>query len=103
MLILPARQQKRRNWRTLAPLGVDFGEPRYFCLTPGCGAKFQDGREREYQEHVVWCSSQHDEELRACSPAAMHPGLMGPESGDVEFERWVRNNKQALLERRLKM
>jgi hypothetical protein len=102
MLILPSRPQRGRR-RVLLPPGVDIGQPKYFCLVPGCGAKFQAGREREYQAHVVWCADVNDERLHPYSPAHMHPGLMGPESGDVEFERWVQRNRRALLERRLKM
>lgn len=101
MLIVPGRSSRRR--RLLLPPGVDIGQPRYFCLTPGCGAKFQAGREREYQEHCVWCSNQNEERLLAHSLQHTRPGLFGPESGDVELERWVRENRQALLERRMKM
>jgi hypothetical protein len=76
--------------------------PRYRCLA--CRTMFREGEETAYERHVVACSAQHDEELRADSVRTRMPGLFDPfVSGDVEFGRWVRANRGLLLEGRRKL
>lgn len=78
------------------------GPPRYRCL--GCQTTFRAGEETAYERHVVACSAQHDEELRADSVRTRMPGLFDPDvSGDVEFGRWVRVNRGLLLEGRRRL
>lgn len=74
----------------------------YRCLI--CGAEFYDDEHGDYERHVVSCSDTHFEELRGMSLRAKAPALFDPEqSGDVEFQKWVRANKRAILDGSLKM
>lgn len=72
------------------------------CLV--CGADFYDDEHTAYERHVVSCAEDNDEHLRAQSLRVKAPALFDPEqSGDVEFQKWVRANKEAILADRLKM
>lgn len=81
----------------------DGRQPRYKCLCCGT-AEFYEGEETAYEQHVVACSNRHEAELRSMSLRVKAPGIFDPdESGDVEFGRWVRANRKALLEGRLRL
>lgn len=67
------------------------------CLL--CGKPFFDGEERAYQRHAVDCSSDEDKLDRTRREAA---GLLHG-IGDEEYEAWVRLNRQAILEGRVRM
>jgi hypothetical protein len=74
--------------------------PKWECYV--CGGTFHTLG--VFQRHIVRCSDQHEEELLALSWRAKNPHLFDPNvSGDVEFGRWVRENRQAILDGRLKM
>jgi hypothetical protein len=75
-------------------------EPRYRCLC--CDdAVFFEGEERAYESHIVSCSRRHDERMRAESWREKAPGIFDPfRSGDVELDRWIRQNRAMLLEGR---
>lgn len=72
--------------------------PRFRCLV--CQTPLH---EDTYERHVARCVRRHEQQLRELSPAHTLPGLFGPEVGDVELERWVRRNRQAVADGRLKM
>jgi hypothetical protein len=81
----------------------DGRKPRYKCLCCEV-AVFFEGEETAYERHVVACSNRHDLEMRSMSLRVKVPAIFDPnESGDVEFGRWVRRHRRALLEGRLKM
>ncbi len=78
------------------------GKPAYGCVA--CDAVFYKGEETAFERHVIRCSDENFEEMRAESLRAKAPGLFDPNvSGDVEFGKWVRRNRKALIEGRLKM
>lgn len=84
------------------------GEPRYQCLC--CEALFFEGEERAFERHVAGsastpgCAERNAERMDAESLRAKAPGIFDPnKSGDVELERWVRRNRTALLEDRLRI
>jgi hypothetical protein len=80
----------------------DAGKPRYRCECCPERTPFWDGEERAYERHVVACSQRHDEEMRGESLRVKAPGIFDPEqSGDVEFGKWIRQNREALLEDRM--
>lgn len=82
----------------------DAGRPRYRCECCPERTPFYDGEERAYERHVVACSARHDAELRAESWRERAPAIFDPErSGDVELGRWIRRNREALLEDRKKL
>jgi hypothetical protein len=69
-------------------------EFKYRCLTPGCDAAFFDGQERAWVAHCERCSESNEGEIREqYDIETQMPGLFGPESGDVEFKKWHRENK----------
>lgn len=79
-------------------------DPKYRCLCCPEQVVFYEGEERAYEQHVVACARRHDEGLRAQSLRVKVPGIFDPfVSGDVEFGVWVRANRRALIEGRLKM
>lgn len=80
----------------------DPGPPKFECLC--CGAVFYDGEHTAYERHVVRCGEEHFEEMQAHSFRAKAPGLFDPNvSGDVEFGKWVRRNRAAIWQGRVKM
>lgn len=78
-------------------------EPKFRCLACNEWVGYE-GEERAYEAHVVACANRHDAELRAQSMREIAPKVWDPNvSGDVEFERWVRQYRVPLLEGRMKM
>ena len=74
------------------------------CLV--CEAIFEEDQIAGFTRHVSGCAKRNDrqieEELNSVSLARQHPDLFGPESGDVELEKWFKENREAILEYRLK-
>lgn len=68
-----------------------------------CGAKFWPWQADDFERHVVDCNKRHPEEHKKLSLVHTMPALFGPEAGDVEFERWVKENAQAIREGRKKL
>lgn len=81
--------------------------PRYVCRIchmRGERSVFYDGEETAYERHVVACANRHEDELRSRSARVISPALFDPDqSGDVEFGRWIFDNREALIEGRLKL
>lgn len=78
------------------------GEPKFRCLV--CQQPFYEDESSAYERHVVACASSHEDELRQRSLRVKAPALYDPEqSGDVEFGKWVRANRKALIDGTLKM
>lgn len=83
----------------------------YFCTV--CSAERLEAGEEpvgftadeagKYQRHVVDCAAKHEEQLRAMSLRETAPGIFGNEGWDTELEQWVRDNRDALKEGRLKL
>jgi hypothetical protein len=78
-------------------------EPRVWCYV--CGTGFGASKMgRQFEEHVALCANRSDEELRGESLRVKNPHLFDPNvSGDVEFQRWVRANREAIIDGRLRM
>lgn len=80
--------------------GRDELAPKWECFC--CGGTFHVLG--VFQRHIQKCSDQHEDDIRALSWRAKNPELFDPQvMGDVEFERWIRDNRQAIIEGRLKM
>lgn len=84
------------------------GEPRYQCRC--CDALFYAGELSAFERHVAGspstpgCAERNAERMDGESLRAKAPGIFDPnQSGDVELERWVRRNRVALLEDRLRI
>jgi hypothetical protein len=79
------------------------------CITPTgrnpdgswavCGAKFYKGQERLVEKHAGECLARHEEEIRDYIES-VHPSIMKP--WDTEYATWLRQNREALLEGRMK-
>lgn len=82
----------------------DKGREVLACLT--CGAEFERDHVGDFTRHVEACARRNenelDEALNEAILARKAPALFGPEAGDVELERWFKENAQAILEYRLK-
>lgn len=79
-------------------------EPKYQCLCCPEKTVFYEGEERAYELHVIGCSKRHDAELRGQSLRVQAPLIFDPDvSGDVEFARWVRANRAALINGRMRL
>lgn len=78
------------------------GEPKFRCRV--CGQPFSEDESRVYETHVIACANTHEADLRALSLRERLPALYDPEqSGDVDYGKWVRANRKAIIEGRLKM
>lgn len=77
------------------------------CMTPGCGAEFLEDQRRKWELHCVGCAEQHREEVLSQTVKHRAPDLFDKASaeynGDTDFEGWVRRNRKAIAEGRLKM
>lgn len=85
----------------IIPSSIADRQPPAFVCVP-CGAEFTRDQAAVYQRHVVHCASEHEAELRAESERQKMRGVFGDEGWDIEQERWIRDNAQAILEGRLK-
>ena len=74
------------------------------CLV--CSAVFEEDQVDRYERHVARCSDRNEDRIEAeldeSNPARIMPEVFGPEAGDVEFERWMKENARAVLEYRKK-
>lgn len=68
-----------------------------------CGARFYEDEHRIYEGHVVGCAAKHEAELRSDSHRERLAPILGADVGDVEFKAWVKANRAALLDGRMKM
>lgn len=72
--------------------------PAYRCECCPEKTPFWKGEERQRDIHVKACSERYEAELRQHSMRVKAPGLFDPEvSGDVEYGKWVRQNKEAII------
>lgn len=61
--------------------------PKFACTL--CEAVFTEDERRQYQRHVM---SHPMEDVVAHSPRHQAPGLFGPEAGDAEWAKWIRDH-----------
>lgn len=99
-LIIPSSvtSVKPPKWRCSVIVGTDEGGAAKLCGTP-----FTEDEHREYQRHVTACARQHLPEIQAQSKRVRLPGFFGPDAFDPEAEKWVRQNRQALIEGRKRL
>jgi len=65
----------------------------------GCGMGFRKGEELAWQRHVVRCSDENlDRLVRDVRAVDLFAGVR-----DVELESWVRRNRRAILEDRVRI
>lgn len=74
---------------------------RFYCTV--CKEGFTADEAEKYQRHVVDCAKKNEDELRKLSMREVAPGIFGDEGWDTEFEKWVRDNSEAILEDRLRV
>lgn len=93
--IIVVRRQPAVNQRWgVCTICAHFGRRTRFMLPEESAA---------YERHFDRCASENMDELRSTETmAGKAPGLFGPESGDVELREWLRQNRTAVLEGRLK-
>jgi hypothetical protein len=68
-----------------------------------CGKQFTDEEYRAFRQHVTRCAKVHLPEIQGRSKRVRMPGLYGPDAFDPEAEKWVRENRQALIEGRKRL
>jgi hypothetical protein len=88
--------------------GLIIGTPRekprqgWACLT--CGAWFEKDRHREFERHSISCAAVNEHIERDRSPRNVLGIFGGSKVGlDSEFERWVKRNARAIIEKRVRM
>lgn len=59
--------------------------------------------EDEYVPHMRACVRRNEDEIRGASAREQLDAIFGDDAGDSEFRRWVRDNRRALAEDRLRM
>lgn len=65
-----------------------------------CGRRFFTGEEKQVQQHALRCAREHGDAIRAWRERS-HPSILKP--WDPEFAGWVRGNRRAILEGRVRM
>lgn len=68
-----------------------------------CGAAFSIDEARKWELHVDKCYDRHEDEIRSQSPREHAPHLFGAGVGDDEQANWIKRNKKAILEGKVKM
>lgn len=77
------------------------------CLVPGCGARFLEDQRRRWELHCIRCSEEHQERLWAQSMRRRAPDLFDEHdpryNGDLVLQRWIKDNRDAVIEGRKKI
>lgn len=64
-----------------------------------CGERFVKGDERRAERHHATCAVKHEDVIRAYL-AVRHPAIMEPQ--DAEYAKWLADNREAIMEGRVK-
>lgn len=88
------------------PAGFSRDKDREVLACLLCDARFEMEQQDLFERHVAKCSEQNedqiDEEISEVSLARQLPTMFGPEAGDVEFERWMKDHAEDVLLGKLK-